>query len=249
VSTSNSTSNSTADAPAGAGPPLAFALQELAELLLATSSFQDLLQSIAELSVRSVPGVLTCGITMANGGRVITVASADTLGSLLDEQQYEIDEGPCLEALYTARIVTAPDMSREARWEGYPQRAMAHGVSAVYASPLIIRGEALGVLNLYAAHVSAFEDPSRVDLIAQIVTLTCVAITATLRNYGDVTLAEQLQSAMSSRSVIDQAMGIIMETEHCSATDAFALLRGVSQTRNIRLAEIAKDLVDRTAGG
>jgi GAF domain-containing protein len=235
--------------PVGSGPPLAFALQELAELLLATDSFQDLMQRIAELSVRSVHGVLTCGITMANGGRVITVASADPLGALLDEQQYEIDEGPCLEALYTARIVTAPDMSRESRWHGYPRQAMAHGVSAVYSSPLIIRGEALGVLNLYAAQVGAFEDLDRVELIAQIVTLTCVAITATLRNYGDVTLAEQLQTAMSSRSVIDQAMGIVMATEHCTAADAFALLRGISQTRNVRLADIAKDLVARTAAG
>lgn len=233
-------------APGTAGPGrLSEALQELAGLLLGTDSFQDLMTRISELAVRVV-GATTCGITMANNGRVITVASADPLGSQLDEQQYELDEGPCLEALHRAVIIDAPDLSRETRWDGYPTRALAHGISSIYSSPLIVRGDAVGVLNLYGAEPAAFSDDDRTTLIAQIVTLTAVAITGALRNYGDETLAGQLQQALGSRSVIDQAMGIVMARQHCTAEQAFTILRGISQTRNIRLHQIAQDLIDRT---
>lgn len=231
--------------PKTTGRGLPGALQELSELLLATDSVQDLMQKIAELSVRTVTTAVTCGITMANGGRVITVAASDPLGAQLDEQQYQIDEGPCLQALRTAEIVTSPNLSTETRWDGYPQRAMAYGVSAVYSSPLIVRGQTLGALNLYAEQPGGFDGDDCADTIAQIVTLVAVALTGTLRNYGDVTLTDQLQEALSTRSVIDQAMGIIMGAQHCTADQAFAILRGASQTRNLRLAQIAQSLVDR----
>ena len=232
--------------PKTTGRGLPGALQELSELLLATDSVQDLMQKIAELSVRTVTTAVTCGFTMANGGRVITVAASDPLGAQLDEQQYQIDEGPCLQALRTAQIVTCPDLSPETRWAGYPQRAMAYGVSAVYSSPLIVRGETLGALNLYAERPGGFDGDDCAAAIAQIVTLVAVALTGTPRNYGDVTLTDQLQEALSTRSVIDQAMGIIMGTRHCTADQAFEILRGASQTRNLRLAQIAQTLVDRT---
>ena len=228
---------------------LAGALQELSELLLATTSFHDLMASIADLSVRTVGAAKTCGITMANGGRVVTVAASDPLGAQLDEQQYQIDEGPCLQALRTAQIVISPDLSKEDRWDGYPQRAMTYGVSSVYSSPLIIRGQTLGVLNLYGATPGAFDGDDCAATIAQIVPLTGVAITGTLRNYGDITLTDQLQEALTSRSVIDQAMGIIMGAQHVTADQAFQILRTASQTRNTRLAQIAQHLVDRTTAG
>ena len=222
------------------------ALQELAELLLASSTFGDMMQKIAELSVRTVSGARTCGITMAHGGRVITVAASDSLGAQLDEQQYQIDEGPCLQALRTGIIVTAPDLTAETRWHSYPQRAVAFGVSSVYSSPLIVMGQTVGVLNLYGDTVAAFDSDECIEVVAQVVTLATVAITGTLRNYGDVTLTDQLQEALSSRSVIDQAIGIIMGTQRCTAGQAFTALRTASQNRNTRLARICQDLVDRT---
>ena len=78
---------------------------------------------------------------------------------------------------------------------------------------------------------------------------TGVTVTATLRDYNEASLTRNLQNALVSRSVIDQAIGIIMATRRCPADEAFATLRGLSQTRNVRLAVIAQDLVDRTASG
>lgn len=226
---------------------LAGALTELAGLLLSTSSFAELMQQIAALSTRIVPDTLTCGITLSHGGRVITVASADRLGNLLDEQQYDLDQGPCLEALETSRIVDAPDLSRESRWGGYPQQAMTHGVSAVYSTPLRVRGDTIGAVNLYGSRPGVFDGADQHEAAAQLSALTAVAITGTLRNYDDVTLTSQLQTALDSRAVIDQAVGIVMATQRCTADQAFTILRGISQTRNIRMNHIARDLVDRTA--
>lgn len=86
--------------------PVASALSDLAGLLLETDSFHTVMQRLAEASTQIVPNVLTGGITVANGGRIITVAAADALGRELDERQYDIDEGPCLEAMYLKRSST-----------------------------------------------------------------------------------------------------------------------------------------------
>jgi GAF domain-containing protein len=222
------------------------ALAELAELLLDTDSFQTVMQQLVEKARRLVPGVLTAGITVAAGGRIITVASTDALGRLLDERQYDLDEGPCLESMRTDTVVDAPDMSTETRWGVYPAQVRAHGVESTHSIPLTAGTRIVGVLNLYADRTHAFDSEPVRDAARQLATLITVAITATLRNYGDITVTDQLQEALQSRSVIDQAIGILVGTQHCTPAEAFAILRGASQTRNIRLHQIAQDLVDRS---
>src|ERR1700712_5546492 len=165
---------------ASSRPPLADAVQELGQLLLGTDSFHQLMVAIAALTVRTVPAARTCGITMASDGRVITVGAADDLAAQLDEQQYDLDEGPCLQALREGRIVDAPDLSVEHRWDGYPRQAMNRGVAAIYSSPLIVAEHTIGVLNLYAAHNNPFDDTAK-QLIAEMTALSAVAVTATLR--------------------------------------------------------------------
>jgi hypothetical protein len=94
---------------------------------MATESFEGLMQRIADLAARMVPAAVTCGITLAQDGHVVTVASADALARLLDEQQYELDQGPCMEAMSGGKVVVTDDLSREDRWGSYPPRALAHG--------------------------------------------------------------------------------------------------------------------------
>jgi hypothetical protein len=130
--------------------PLGSALPELAGLLLSTDSFEDLVQRVAELSVRTIGPATTCGITLAQDGRVITVSSADALASQLDEQQYEHHAGPCLEALKTGEVVESVDLAEEDRWGVYPSVAIGHGIRSVLSTPLIVNGDTVGVLNLYA---------------------------------------------------------------------------------------------------
>ena len=222
------------------------ALTELAGLLLATDSFDDLMQQTAELAARTVPAATTCGITLAESGRVVTVGSADALARLLDEKQYDLDQGPCLEALATERIVSSPDFGTETRWNGYPTQAVVHGIRSVYSSPLMADHTAIGVLNLYGHDPDAFDEDSR-RAAALLARLTSTIITAALRHYDELTLTDHLRAALSSRSVIDQAMGIVMGMQRCGPQEAFDVLRTVSQNRNIPLREIAAELVANTS--
>jgi GAF domain-containing protein len=215
---------------------------------MATESFEELMQRIADLAARMVPGASTCGITLAQDGHVITVASADALARTLDEQQYELDEGPCLQALDTGEIVTSEDLSRETRWNGYPSRALAYGVSAIYSSPLLVNDQAIGALNMYATIAHAFGDDAPAA-IAQLTALAAATITAAMRHYDEAALSDHLRSALSSRSVIDQAIGIVIGMQHCTPSEAFDTLRTVSQNRNIPLREVAAELVARTTDG
>lgn len=219
------------------------ALSELAGLLLSTESFEELLQGVAELSVRVVEGAATCGISLAQDGRVLTVGSADELAALLDEQQYEYEEGPCLQALDTGQVVHAVDLADEDRWQSYPLLAMSHGVRSVLSTPLLVDDKPVGVLNIYGWAAYAFSDLDR-QLAALLAGQAAIAITAALRHYDEVTLSEHLRTALSSRSVIDQALGIIMGRRHCTSDEAFAILRTISQRRNIKLRAVAADLVE-----
>jgi GAF domain-containing protein len=221
------------------------ALTELAGLLIATSSFEDLMQAVADLAGRAVPAAATCGITMSQDGHVITVASADPLARLLDEQQYEVQDGPCLEAIRTARVVLADDLSAETRWDGYPAMAVAHGVRSVLSSPLLVNTTPIGALNLYASTEHAFDADSRAAA-AQLTGLAAATLTAAMRHYNEVTLTDHLRTALSSRSVIDQAIGIIIGMQRCPPDTAFDILRTVSQNRNIPLRDVAADLVAKT---
>src|SRR2546421_1777469 len=227
--------------PAGVGS----ALSELAGLLLSTDSFEELLQRVAELSVWAIESVATCGITLAQDDRVITAASSDALARQLDEQQYEHDMGPCLQSLTSGEVVEAVDLAAEHRWGPYPTLAMAHGILSILSTPLIVDDKPVGVLNLYARTPRAFSALDR-QLAELLAGQAAIAITAALRHYDEVTLSDHLPIALSSRSVIDQAIGIVMAQRRCDPEEAFATLRTISQRRNIKLRDIAAELVDAT---
>src|SRR6185437_5250735 len=224
---------------------LGAALSELAGLLLSTDSFEELLQGVAELSVRVIEPAVTCGITLAQDDRVITVASADALARQLDEQQYEHDSGPCLEALATGEVVVAEDLATDQRWEGYPTIAMAHGMLAVLSTPSMVEGKPVGVLNLYARAPRAFSVLDR-QLAGLLAGQAAIAVTAALRHYDEVTLSDHLRIALFSRSVIDQAIGIVMAQRRCDPDTACAILRTISQRRNVKHRTVAAELVDAT---
>ncbi len=199
--------------------------------------------ALSELAVRAVDPVRTCGITLSQHGRVFTVAAADGLASQLDEQQYELDTGPCLQALDSGEVIDAPDLGVEDRWEGYPMIAMGYGIRGVYSVPLIVAGKPVGVLNCYARTPNAFRAVDR-QLAALLAGQAAIAVTAALRHDDEVTLADHLRIALSSRSVIDQAIGIVMAQQRGTPEQAFAALRTISQRRNIKLRVVAAELVE-----
>ncbi|HLU57803.1 MAG TPA: GAF and ANTAR domain-containing protein [Pseudonocardia sp.] len=222
------------------------AAAELAAPLLSTESFDDLLRGVAELSADLVGGASTASLTLAEGGRVITVAAADPVATRIDVHQYERGAGPCLLALHTATVVHVPDLRAERRWADFDALVLSHGLRSVLAVPLLVRGGAVGVLNLYARGDVGFDERD-LRLAEALAAHAAVALTAALRTYDHVSLTDHLRAALTSRSVIDQAIGIVMARERCSADEAFDVLRRVSQQRNTKLRDVAADLVSAVA--
>jgi transcriptional regulator with GAF, ATPase, and Fis domain len=224
--------------------------KELQDALLSTESVEQFLHEMSILAAGLVRGGLSCGMTVQSGGRPMTVACSDPVAAQIDEVQYKLDDGPCLHAMrdgHAVRIEDTKDTGVKTRWPEFEARAASHGIRSCLALPLTADGRPIGAINLYARTASAFgtAEARRAENFAE---NASGALTLALRLSSHVLLIEQLRSSLSSRTVIDQALGIIMAREHCSQSRAFAILRSASQNSNVKLREIASAIVTSVTG-
>ncbi|WP_378738968.1 GAF and ANTAR domain-containing protein [Nocardia brasiliensis] len=222
-------------------------LSELTAVLLSTADIEESLGEIAATTSRILPGRPMAGVTLTRGGDVATVASSGAHATVVDEIQYGGGRGPCLEAIQTGQPVSVPDVTEEHRWGNYPAQVLAHGVRSIYSYPLVADGETIGALNLYSTSPRAFDDKAR-QAIALTASHTGMLLSAAIHNARQAELTEQLRSALASRSLIDQALGILMGQQRCSREKAFQILRRASQDRNIKLATLAAELIRSYTG-
>ena len=223
------------------------ALAELFSALLSNQDMDSVLQSVVELSRRHIPGSEHCSITLIRGERAQTVASTGPFALDLDEVQYEQGWGPCLDAGRTDQLILLKDMATEKRWPSYTPVALEVGARSSLSVPLPVENYLVGALNLYATRPGAFTDHSvrvGVSLAAHITAALSYAESATAHRDR----VEQLNQALESRGIIEQAKGMIMVQQRCSADKAFALLRKLSMDENIRLQDLATSLVASASG-
>jgi GAF domain-containing protein len=220
----------------------AAATAELQQLLLATDDIDEFLQQLAHLATEVLPGELSCGVTMRRDHRPITVASSDLRASQVDEIQYQHHKGPCLTTLDTGEMVLVDDLAADERWNGYQMPALAHGIGSSISLPLRAAEKVIGALNLYAARAGGF-GPREQATATRFAEEASRALTLALRLAERAEMSENLQQALASRAVIDQALGIIMGQNRCTADEAFDVLRTTSQNRNVKLRDIAAAMV------
>jgi GAF domain-containing protein len=218
----------------------------LAELIRLLASAESIDGFLHELVVHA--GQVTdhsCSITARTSAdpHYFTVASTDHRTRQLDEQQYADEGGPCLEALRTGLPVVVPDMRAETRWEPYPRHAAELGAASSMSYPLIIQGKSIGALNLYAFQPMTPEAGLQARA-AQLAANAAGALAVALRLAEHSQEAANLRIALTSRSTIDNAVGILMGQQQCSAEEAFDLLRRASQHRNIKLRDLAVQIVE-----
>jgi GAF domain-containing protein len=240
----------TMNAPSVPVPPpdeLSRALTELGGLMLVLPSVERAIDDVAGLATGVVSPPASCGITLERGSQPLTVASSGALASHVDEVQYAQDDGPCLEAMRTGHAVMVDDMASELRWDGYPAHALAYGVRSSLSLPLGVDAHTRGALNLYATHGAAFsqEAQQRAELFARQASAVLAVVT---RQSRQLVLSDQLRAALANRSVIDQAIGIVMDQQRCDAAHVFTVLRQASQHRNLKLRDIAVELVTTVSG-
>jgi GAF domain-containing protein len=209
---------------------------------------EQFLHELAVLSTQAMDSVMSCGMALRQRNRPQPVtACSDSLASAADEVQYQTGDGPSLQAIQHARPVRVDDTAVSQRWPKFCRQAAELGIRSCYALPLTVDGDPVGALILYSRQPGAFgpEEAGRADRFAKDAS---GALTLALRMASCTDLNEQLRSSIGSRTIIDQALGVIMATEHVAQDRALALLRSVSQNTNVRLRDLAASIVTRVSG-
>jgi GAF domain-containing protein len=224
------------------------AAAHLAELSFESTSLDGMLQRIADLARRVIPGVDEASVSLVAHDKATTAAYTGQLALDLDETQYGRGYGPCLEAAVGEEMREITDAREETRWPEYTRVAVERGSLSSMSVPVPVRAGIHGALNLYAMDAHAFDDHARHNARA-FASYAAVAVHNMHLYESTRELAENLDLAMKHRAVIEQAKGILMSQRRCDATEAFNLLAGASQRSNRKLRDIAQGIVDSVAGG
>ncbi len=162
--------------------------------------------------------------------------------------QYEGGQEPSLEAMRTRSRVVVQDLTAEQRWEEWPQAAVADGIYGVRTFPLEAFDEVIGGLTLYAHRPDVFPEPVQ-QIAAQFVRPAALLLAGVLRHLSQAELIARLRAALTSRGVVDQAVGIVMAHGRCSPDEAFSMLRKISNDRNIKVRALTTELITAVATG
>jgi GAF domain-containing protein len=222
-------------------------LRELTSLLIEDAPLETLLEQLLELTSRAITGSAAVSVTVVDDhGGYTTAASTSAAAERIDALQYELREGPCVDALETGRQHHLRDLDEPERWPAFRARARAHGYGTVLSVPLIAAGAAVGALNIFAEGPDGLQET---DLfLAERIAAPAAATLANARAYRQtLRLSEQLQEALDSRATIEQAKGVLMGVERISADEAFERMRRISQRRNIKVREVASMLLAQAA--
>ena len=221
---------------------LADSVSACARILFNAGSMTETLQRIVGLAVETIDGCDLAGIFVVADGSVTTPASTEPLVMELDALQFETDEGPCLDAVSERAVFYAVDLDSDDRWHRFGPGASALGVRCLLAVPLLADGP-LGALNLYARLPFAYGATDRARGVV-LATLAGHALHTARERQEEQEQSDQLSQALVTRGVIGQAQGILMERERITADQAFDVLRRASQHLNVKLREVAQNLVD-----
>jgi GAF domain-containing protein len=215
---------------------------ETARILFSAGGVVGTLAQVVALAVETIEGCDYAGLFIAEGTVITTPVSTDALVNEIDAFQRESGEGPCLDAMAQQRMVYANDLSDDARWPRFGPDAARHGVRSALALPLTT-ADAVGAINLYARFPAAFGVLDRAKGVI-LASLAIVALSSAYSLEDEERRVGNLHLALGSREIIGQAQGILMERERISADQAFDVLRRASQRLNIKLREVAQNLVD-----
>jgi GAF domain-containing protein len=218
------------------------AFEQLASLELSAHSLHSVFQTVADLTKRVMPGQIEASVTLLTRDEPTTVVYTGQLALDLDETQFEAGYGPCLHAAATGEIIEIVDTRVDERWPDYMKRAVEAGNRSSLSLPLGSPEQLAAGLNIYAHEVGAFDDQARQvgERFARFAGVAAANMHA-YQNARD--LSDNLQTALESRAVIDQAKGILMERHRLSADQAFQLLAQASMATNRKLRDIADHLV------
>ena len=230
---------------------LSRSLAELSGLLLAEETVDTTLHRVAVLASHLLPGADAASVTVADAdGKPSTASSTQDLASQLDAEQYRLEEGPCLAALRERELFQIDSMADEPRWTQFCPVAVQAGIASLLAVPLTANGTS-GAINFYSRHPYIYTAIDRA--IAAIFASQAAVAAANAQAYAGAQserdqMAVRLNEALRSRATIDQAVGVLVERKHLDPAEAFEMLRTASQRLNVKIRDIAGEIVAAAQG-
>jgi len=219
------------------------ALDRLGRIRLADHSMRSLLEEVAELARGTLPGHPETSVTLLTGDHPSTAVFTGQLARDLDESQYAGGHGPCLHAAGHDEAVEITDMRRDSRWPAFSEMAVAHGCLSSLSLPLPLAEGVSGALNMYVREPQQLDDASR-RFADRFVAYAGVVAANMLVYESALDRARNLEAALESRAIIDQAKGILMERFKVTADEAFQALARVSMETNTKVRDIAEQFVE-----
>ena len=223
---------------------LSEAFVELTDTMVADFDVIDFLHVLTDRSVQLLD-VSAAGLLLADPrGELRVVAASSEAARLLELFQLQNDQGPCLDCFRVGQPVAAPDLDAAARrWPRFAPAARQVGFAAVQALPLRLREQVIGALNLFRASPGAFP-PADVRVGQALADVATISLLHERSMRHSDTLNEQLQTALNSRVLIEQAKGKLAERLGLDTDQAFSLLRDFARARNRRLSDLAQAFID-----
>jgi transcriptional regulator with GAF, ATPase, and Fis domain len=221
------------DSPRGLHEVIAAASRDLQ----AQTDPQATMDTAVDIAVRTIAGADAAALSIVEKRkRVDTPAATDRAARYSDELQYELGEGPCLDAIWEHHVIDTTDLDNEPRWPRWAPRVVWEaGFRSMVCFRLFLSEHTVGALNLYSRTVDGFDTPDREAGIA-IAAHIAVAVRAAQQ-------VDQLQSALDSRTTIGQATGILMERSDLDAFQAFMVLTNVASSLERKVADLAEEFV------
>jgi GAF domain-containing protein len=220
-------------------------LARLAAIVLSEQTVEGILDLIVSLAAETIPRADGVGVTVVSNGRYHTASHSDEEVMNVDRIQYDAADGPCVEAFHRGEVVYAPFLADDHRWPNFTPRAAERGLGSILSMPLGVGGDTLGALNLYSRGRDSFAGSPQ-ETAATFARYVAVVLANAISYDTTEVLNEQLREALKSRETIGQAKGILMAQESVGADEAFDMLVRLSQRSNVKLRDVAQQLVDST---
>ncbi|TDZ80910.1 GAF and ANTAR domain-containing protein [Mycobacteroides salmoniphilum] len=224
------------------------ALGDLAGLVAGSQGLPELLTEVATFAVHAIPGADGAGVTLLRvdhpDNMVEALAASAPFVSEIDHIQYTmLQEGPCITAALERRTVRSGSLGGERMWPRFGPRVGRLGVHSALSLPLLLPGQVVGAINVYSHGKDVFDERAA-ELGELFAKPAAVAVHNAQLLAQARALVAQLHTALSTRPVIDQAIGLLRGRSGRSAEDAFTQLRAISQAEHRKLADVAQRIVD-----
>jgi transcriptional regulator with GAF, ATPase, and Fis domain len=222
------------------------ALVELGRLRFGEMRIEDAMREIVQ-TTHSMFAVDGAGLMLADREQHLrSVAASDERFAHLEDLQVRHQEGPCIEAFDTKELIGAVDLERDDRWPRFSEAAVQREVRAVLASPLPYNQDAVGVVAVLSERRRPWSPANELALLA-FTDLAALLIASIIQGERQSELAGQLQGALTSRQVIEQAKGVLIGTQGVSARTAYEQLRSRARSERRKLAAVCADVVQAAA--